>query len=292
RHCLHLHHRGQREHMGALVPSNLLTGSGFLSDRDSYLLFHPSDSRVPHMLIARRDCPTHFLEVTPNPKKPVFYEGMDGCFFLGGGEEGGGWGEPTPAGSSGVAYTNSIFIARLKPTWSEYSKLPWGEAVRCLGEAGEIRTETDALLAQHQVNHGEFPRGVLHSLRQQQQQRKGWPRGATGRHHCSGGDEKEEESRHDPGANVRGSGWKIPEAEVARRRDLRGTRVFTIDPSTAKDLDDALHVTPLEDGTVEVGVHIADVSHFFQPGSELDKEAQRRGTTVYLVQQVGQLAIR
>lgn len=60
--------------------------------------------------------------------------------------------------------------------------------------------------------------------------------------------------------------------------------MFSIDPSTAKDLDDALHVTDMRDGTVEVGVHIADVSHFVREGTALDKEAKRRGTTVYLVQ--------
>ena len=67
------------------------------------------------------------------------------------------------------------------------------------------------------------------------------------------------------------------------RRDYRGERVFTIDPTTAKDLDDALHIKLLPDGKVEIGVHIADVSHFIKPNSHVDKEAQNRATTVYLV---------
>lgn len=68
------------------------------------------------------------------------------------------------------------------------------------------------------------------------------------------------------------------------RRDFRGHRVFTIDPETARDLDDALHIVPNDDGTFEVGVHIADVSHFVKPNTALDREARKRATTVYLTQ--------
>lgn len=77
----------------------------------------------------------------------------------------------------------------------------------------------------------------------------------------------------------------------AGRRDLRHKRIFTIDPTTAKDLDDALHISELENGVVELGVHIADVSHFIAPNSEIDMEAQRRCTTVYLVDR-GKLGIK
>ena len=80
------------------------------------------------------------------------------------------------------------------------------------------------------------------------------------------------------------TGWSIPEEEVAKRRDLRSHRIFSIDPTTAKDLDDALHVTRLPDGRVELGVHIADVSYYVKPGNALDLEASLRATTVYLVQ--------
>jgi len=67
---------------------------------------------------------------------------------------------------------------------------------------------------------------------------------------------------------------------------LREHTIFTIDPPTAKDLDDALHVTQLPDGTYEIGVHIADVSFFVEEGTALDAEARRRATSVYLVQKV------
>lgn len=63
-------------------------------------------------------------------------------------------------------------------------------------------------------------------------------------------------------------------------------RIFTIDPATARDLDDALHVTPLPNGNFEVGVHIADVSYYIQPGTELDIVAKSRATSVYLVHRV------
>ena len=79
-------------------------------------------------------------------------------------------------------------------------------------------------------------------------------------------------------------GWVPTDADVAARKDLRESRrVFTIDPATAKDLDDAVHVHDLGDGTFEMGVHIADVSHFVPPGSAMDAEARHRATTVYLV---------
>ena len=80
---------------------------------------------------------------------------------------------------------------------------------------------------------------------------------------------------------------KIPDditsEEVARRRDMRRITTFTIDPADAKDFDDALSFQKLDNGNIEVGVHIADVSHYVKPGSILDKEAVDRATSVYLV---------
>lgn len=115
------------------------------------------------------------------------------------------------------------------------------------------------------VDHGDFPRTVLRGLE------AFLP--------------KEVEHDVDAGAAIRGSRWKIPDDEIIKRRDLRKCRIFTIDPTGARDLDDALSVTPLADGTFEVGVHIADVTYFVRPNSDLDREARRRATTVYLVQQ-------
>jgi ribonuclease R len=75
----------------------------------------------------------------------------------------------------------------------------------------------------------------------------------------------------------------IPQDELARRRDLRDEKIFTIDPEDAKDFDDAIHIERRDDGTYEVGVHIADPSFYVQPGSALDTEALERATSVYLV---------
>lgn len=78
----------------------------------------------------------------------------------------------------------------------------------------------------------------------------------------------------------------ITEHEIAKRRDMRDILTFTIDPADAKDFDDALSIEKLDNGNYEIGVHIADVSHYVQPNSELDKEAAKRTTSVYLVDRV------
>ena len=78
----------------------------------------------------------------------------------------------------------------------------------------------------------------------------------------------------------------ITAEEIGRRRDFREVITFTIDPFDAKDFDDALSFKKLENGNYEVGVHIADVSHYIKPDSALDKEADDRGTSVYLVDRV------
>lgn len=79
---------------------------------------------------------------------------------------------------------------------------------------------------------------------------------------------------------------KINESETAKRRDFRNKVCFTIDPLTAKDFDDALSVEKLENGHYEIGVHIADVTHFLEENTELDKEAFSRSTSVYIADRV------
>jgi len=77
---------------------------------------------------------------------------------------------------------------------------------------------------------------------------------------------------------------RIPDREVEMRKDLRNERIFTIDPAVAKDLDDAISIKRNEDGTYDVGVHVADVSFFVKPNTALDRDARKRATSVYLVQ--------
>ena len=147
-----------------------------------------------------------------------------------------------------------IYVADLDENWSVYSKYPVGINVRSLGEMGDIATETKALLIQNNVDHGQFTDEHLSCLQS-----------ILGEH---------------------GENWIIPLEEVTKRRDLRSYRIFTIDPPTAKDLDDALHITQLDNGEFELGVHIADVSYFLKQDDALDAEAMQRATSVYLVQKV------
>ncbi len=79
---------------------------------------------------------------------------------------------------------------------------------------------------------------------------------------------------------------EITKEEISKRRDMRKDLTFTIDPKDAKDFDDALSFTKLENGNYEVGIHIADVSHYLEPKTILDDEAYKRATSVYLVDRV------
>lgn len=156
---------------------------------------------------------------------------------------------------------DKIYQADIVEDWPVHSKMPFGEKIRSLGEACSIHVETEALLLEHHCSHGLFTEEMLAPLRDLL------------------GDQSIDSTSRD-------ANWRIPAAEMARRRDLRNYRIFTIDPTNAKDLDDALHVTPMSDGTYELGVHIADVSYFIAPNSPLDAEAAHRATSVYLVQKV------
>ncbi|XP_036109207.1 DIS3-like exonuclease 2 isoform X1 [Molossus molossus] len=146
-------------------------------------------------------------------------------------------------------YANTLFICRIVD-WKEDSNFALGQLTKSLGQAGEIEPETEGILTEYGVDFSDFSSEVLESLPQ-------------------------------------GLPWTIPPEEFSKRRDLRKDCIFTIDPSTARDLDDALSCKPLADGnTYEVGVHIADVSYFVPDGSELDQVAAQRATSVYLVQKV------
>jgi len=154
-----------------------------------------------------------------------------------------------------------IFRVNISDDWPTTSKMATGESLRALGEVANIADETEALLVEYGCNHGLFTEEQLAPLRAL--------------------------LRDDAIDSLSSSAhWRIPDEELARRRDLRSYRIFTIDPSNAKDLDDALHITPMEDGSFEVGVHIADVSYFLEEGTPLDSEAAARATSVYLVQKV------
>ncbi|KAF9976838.1 hypothetical protein BGZ73_007637 [Actinomortierella ambigua] len=144
-----------------------------------------------------------------------------------------------------AAYAHKLFVASIK-RWPLSSLHPFGQLERELGDIGNIEIETEALLADNNVVTTPFGEKVEKCLPELP--------------------------------------WSITEKEQSKREDLRNTCTFTIDPVTAKDLDDAVSCIRLDDGNYEVGVHIADVSHFIKVGSALDREAKSRATTVYLVQ--------
>lgn len=131
--------------------------------------------------------------------------------------------------------------------WTEEKKLPFVEVITVLGDPGENDVEMHAILAEFGLPY-EFPKNVLQEADK---------------------------------INI-----NISEDEIARRKDFRSVKTFTIDPNDAKDFDDAISFKEINENSFEVGVHIADVSHYVKPGSILDKEASKRATSVYLVDRV------
>jgi ribonuclease R/exosome complex exonuclease DIS3/RRP44 len=131
--------------------------------------------------------------------------------------------------------------------WPDRSKNPFGKITQVLGKPGEHDTEIHSILLEYALPY-EFPKEV------------------------------EED------ASLLNT--EITKQEIGKRRDMRTDLTFTIDPKDAKDFDDALSFTKLENGHYEIGIHIADVSHYVQPKTILDDEAYNRATSVYLVDRV------
>ena len=128
--------------------------------------------------------------------------------------------------------------------WPDKAKNPIGQVLDIFGKAGDNTTEMHAILAEFGLPYV-YPQSV------------------------------EKAADKIPA--------EISAEEIARREDFRKVTTFTIDPKDAKDFDDALSIRPLKDGLWEVGVHIADVTHYVKEGSIIDKEAEKRATSVYLV---------
>ena len=131
--------------------------------------------------------------------------------------------------------------------WPEHSKNPFGEVTDVLGYPGDNNVEMQSILAEH-----DFPLSFPASA--------------------------EKEAEKIP--------WIIPAEEIARRKDFRKVFTLTIDPEDAKDFDDALSLQMLENGNWEVGIHIADVSHYVKPNTSIDEEGFKRATSIYLVDRV------
>lgn len=134
-------------------------------------------------------------------------------------------------------------------SWEIDSQYPNGHFVRSLGKIGDLETEIAAILMENSISVPPFS------------------------------DAQNKELPIDTAEHP----WQIEETELKKRRDLRDSHlIFSIDPKGCEDVDDTLSVRCLENGNIELGVHIADVTHFVKPGSLTDQEARSRSTTVYL----------
>jgi protein SSD1 len=179
-------------------------------ERPKIVWFKPTDKRVPLIAIPTEQAPKDFVERHQD-------------------------------------YANKIFVACIK-RWPITSLHPFGTLVEQLGDAGDLKVETDALLRDNNFGPDDFSDAVI--------------------------------------KNVGYEDWTVEtegEAGLAGRRDFREEKTFTIDPNGAKELDDAIHFRDLGDGQVEIGVHVADVAHFVKANSLVDREAKKRGTGVYLM---------
>jgi protein SSD1 len=179
-------------------------------DKPKIVWFKPTDKRVPLIAIPTEQAPRDFVE-------------------------------------NHQAYQNKIFVACIK-RWPITSLHPFGTLVEQLGEMGEVKIETDAVLRDNNFGPDEFADAVVRS--------------------------------------VQLDDWNLETEDkeaLATRKDFRDEKVFTIVTENGGSSDSAYHVKDLGDGTLEVGVHVADVGHFIKPNSLVDREARKRGTGVYLV---------
>ncbi|MDL2140917.1 ribonuclease R [Flavobacterium tructae] len=151
-----------------------------------------------------------------------------------------------PKDKLGEAENGDVVLVGIED-WPKRADSPFGSVLRVLGKPGEHNTEIHAILAEYGLP-ADFPVEVE--------------------------------------VYAQKIDTSIQEAEIAKRRDMRDTLTFTIDPKDAKDFDDALSFKKLENGNYEIGIHIADVSYYLEEGTILDDEAYQRATSVYLVDRV------
>ncbi len=151
-----------------------------------------------------------------------------------------------PKNKIGEAEHGDVVLVKMED-WPKKADSPFGSVIKVLGKPGEHNTEIHAILAEYGLPY-DFPIEVE--------------------------------------AFANKMDTSITEEEIKKRRDMRDVLTFTIDPKDAKDFDDALSFQVLENGNYEIGVHIADVSHYVQEGTILDEEAYNRATSVYLVDRV------
>ncbi|KAL3473316.1 hypothetical protein BJX99DRAFT_200975 [Aspergillus californicus] len=177
-------------------------------DKPKIVWFKPTDKRVPLIAIPTEQAPRDFVEKHQD-------------------------------------YANRIFVACIK-RWPITSLHPFGTLVEQLGEMGDLKVETEALLRDNNFGSDEFSDAVLKSI--------GWDNYSVSN-----------------------------EGDLASRRDFRQEATFTVEPTGTKELDNAYHFKVLPDGKVEIGIHVTDIAHFVKANSLVDREAKKRGTAVYLM---------
>ncbi|KAL4872757.1 hypothetical protein BDV12DRAFT_125927 [Aspergillus spectabilis] len=183
-------------------------------DKPKIVWFKPTDKRVPLIAIPTEQAPRDFVEKHQD-------------------------------------YANRIFVACIK-RWPITSLHPFGTLVEQLGEMGDLRVETEALLRDNNFGSDEFTDAVLKSI--------GW------------------------------DNWSVAnEGDLSSRRDFREEITFTVEPTNTKELDNAYHYKILPDGMVEIGIHVTDIAYFVKANSLVDREAKKRGTAVYLVDKLVKL---
>lgn len=151
-----------------------------------------------------------------------------------------------PKNKIGDAEHGDVVLVKMED-WPAKADSPFGSVIKVLGKPGEHNTEIHGILAEYGLPY-DFPIEVE--------------------------------------AFANKIDTSVTEEEIAKRRDMRKALTFTIDPKDAKDFDDALSFEKLDNGNYEIGIHIADVSHYLQEGTILDDEAYKRATSVYLVDRV------
>lgn len=151
-----------------------------------------------------------------------------------------------PKNKIGDAEHGDVVLVKMED-WPTKADSPFGSVIKVLGKPGEHNTEIHGILAEYGLPY-DFPIEVE--------------------------------------AYANKIDTSVTEEEIAKRRDMRKALTFTIDPKDAKDFDDALSFEKLDNGNYEIGIHIADVSHYLQEGTILDDEAYKRATSVYLVDRV------
>ncbi|KAL6239929.1 hypothetical protein BDW75DRAFT_69461 [Aspergillus navahoensis] len=177
-------------------------------DKPKIVWFKPTDKRVPLIAIPTEQAPRDFVEKHQD-------------------------------------YANRIFVACIK-RWPITSLHPFGTLVEQLGEMGDLKVETEALLRDNNFGSDEFTDAVLKSI--------GW------------------------------ENWSVSsESDLSSRRDFRQETTFTIQPAGTSELDNAYHFKTLSDEKVEMGIHVTDIAHFVKANSLVDREAKKRGTAVNLV---------